>query len=198
MRQIKVQCPAKINLTLKIIGKREDGFHNIESIMQTINLYDYLTISIENSEKLRIEISGTSDKIPYDKTNLVLSETIKSELNDVNRDLKESLTLKLDDYVTRFNNLFTNLLESNKKQVEIINTSVSSLNTVLDDVLMKQNQDISSRLSNVTDTFKTVLSENFEISSEPFDEKISYHIYQSLKHFHHYIKFRRIYCQPDE
>ena len=71
MRQIKVQCPAKNNLTLKIIGKREDGFHNIESIMQTINLYDYLTISIENSEKLRIEISGTSDKIPYDKTNLV-------------------------------------------------------------------------------------------------------------------------------
>lgn len=31
--KIKVQCPAKINLTLKVINKREDGFHNIESIM---------------------------------------------------------------------------------------------------------------------------------------------------------------------
>ena len=44
--KIKVQCPAKINLTLKVINKREDGFHNIESIMQTISLYDYLTISV--------------------------------------------------------------------------------------------------------------------------------------------------------
>ena len=49
MLSIKVQCPAKINLTLKVINKREDGFHNIESIMQTINLFDYLTISVENN-----------------------------------------------------------------------------------------------------------------------------------------------------
>ena len=46
--KIKIQCPAKINLTLKVLNKREDGFHNIESIMQTISLYDYLTISIEH------------------------------------------------------------------------------------------------------------------------------------------------------
>ena len=30
---------AKINLTLEIVNKREDGFHNIKSIMQMINLY---------------------------------------------------------------------------------------------------------------------------------------------------------------
>lgn len=47
---MKVQCPAKINLTLKVTGKRPDGFHNIESIMQTISLYDYLTIDVEKSE----------------------------------------------------------------------------------------------------------------------------------------------------
>lgn len=46
---MKVQCPAKINLTLKVTGKRPDGFHNIESIMQTISLYDYLTIDVEKS-----------------------------------------------------------------------------------------------------------------------------------------------------
>ena len=45
--EIKIRCPAKINLTLKVLGKREDGFHNIESIMQTISLYDYLTITAE-------------------------------------------------------------------------------------------------------------------------------------------------------
>lgn len=44
-RGLRVQCPAKINLTLEILNKREDGFHNIQSVMQTINLYDYLTSS---------------------------------------------------------------------------------------------------------------------------------------------------------
>ncbi len=68
---IKIQCPAKINLTLKVLDKREDGFHNIESIMQTISLYDYLTVSIEPSEKFGINLSGTSNEIPYNEKNLV-------------------------------------------------------------------------------------------------------------------------------
>ena len=42
MDQIIVKTPAKINLTLEIVNKREDGFHNIQSIMQLIDLYDYL------------------------------------------------------------------------------------------------------------------------------------------------------------
>ena len=36
-----IKCPAKINLTLEIVGKRPDGFHNIKSVMQTISL-DYI------------------------------------------------------------------------------------------------------------------------------------------------------------
>lgn len=69
--QLCVKCPAKVNLTLEILNKREDGFHNIQSIMQTINLFDILTIRIEESEKFEIKLSGTSDEIPYDERNLV-------------------------------------------------------------------------------------------------------------------------------
>lgn len=69
--KITVQCPAKINLTLKVTGKRPDGFHNIESIMQTINLYDYLTIEIEPAKETEIILSGNSKEIPYDEKNLV-------------------------------------------------------------------------------------------------------------------------------
>jgi len=71
MPEIKVKCPAKINLTLEILNKREDGFHNIQSIMQTIDLFDILTISVEKSENFEIKLSGTSDEIPYDEKNLV-------------------------------------------------------------------------------------------------------------------------------
>lgn len=68
---IKIQCPAKINLTLKVTGKRPDGFHNIKSIMQTISLYDYLTIKAEPAEKTEIILSGNSTEIPYNEKNLV-------------------------------------------------------------------------------------------------------------------------------
>lgn len=71
MKNIVVQCPAKINLNLKIINKRPDSFHNIESIMQTISLFDYLKIEIYSNDNLEILLSGNSDSIPYDETNLV-------------------------------------------------------------------------------------------------------------------------------
>ncbi len=69
--EIKVQCPAKINLDLKVTGRRDDGFHNIESVMQTISLYDYLTIKIQPAENFEIILSGNSSEIPYDEKNLV-------------------------------------------------------------------------------------------------------------------------------
>lgn len=71
MHEIKVKCPAKINLTLEILNKREDGFHNIQSVMQTIDLFDILTIKIEESDEFAIKLTGTSDEIPYDERNLV-------------------------------------------------------------------------------------------------------------------------------
>lgn len=71
MKNIKIKCPAKINLTLEILNKREDGFHNINSIMQTINLYDYLNIIVKESENNEISLTGNNPNIPYDESNLV-------------------------------------------------------------------------------------------------------------------------------
>lgn len=77
MKKIKIKTPAKINLTLEILNKREDGFHNIQSIMQTVNLYDYLTFEIESSLENEITLRGNSDKIPYDNKNLVYKAALK-------------------------------------------------------------------------------------------------------------------------
>lgn len=75
-KTIRIQCPAKINLNLKVTGKRSDGFHNIDSVMQTINLFDYLTITVEeNSCGNKIILSGNSDEIPYNEKNLVCKAT---------------------------------------------------------------------------------------------------------------------------
>lgn len=71
MKSIKIKCPAKLNLTLEVVNRREDGFHNINSIMQLISLYDFLTISVNEAEKTSIELSGNSTEIPYNEKNLV-------------------------------------------------------------------------------------------------------------------------------
>ena len=69
--QIKIKTPAKINLGLVVLGKREDGFHDILSVMQTISLYDYLTFQFTKSEHLEINLSGSVETIPYNEKNLV-------------------------------------------------------------------------------------------------------------------------------
>ena len=72
METIKIKAPAKVNLTLEVLNKRPDGFHNIQSIMQTISLYDYITINLNRDfSGKEIKLSGTSKEIPYDETNLV-------------------------------------------------------------------------------------------------------------------------------
>lgn len=74
-KKIRIKCPAKINLTLEIVNKRDDGFHNIKSIMQLISLYDFLTIKIKKSNDPKITLSGNSENIPYNEKNLVYKAT---------------------------------------------------------------------------------------------------------------------------
>ncbi len=71
MKTIKVRTPAKINLTLEILNRRQDGFHNIQSIMHSVGLYDYLTFKIEEAKDLTINLYGNSDLIPYNESNLI-------------------------------------------------------------------------------------------------------------------------------
>ena len=77
MKTLKVKTPAKINLTLEVLNKREDGFHNIQSIMQTISLYDYLTFEVFPSNKVKVVLDGTSSEIPYNEKNLVYKAAVK-------------------------------------------------------------------------------------------------------------------------
>jgi 4-diphosphocytidyl-2-C-methyl-D-erythritol kinase len=72
MQKIRVKTPAKINLTLEIVKKREDGFHEVDSIMQAIDLFDVLEIAVSDSLTKHnvIELTGNSSIIPYDNTNL--------------------------------------------------------------------------------------------------------------------------------
>jgi len=68
MNSVKLLSPAKVNLTLEILGLRTDGYHELRSIIQPIDLFDEITI--ESSEGRGIEIVSTGISIPMDNTNL--------------------------------------------------------------------------------------------------------------------------------
>lgn len=72
MKKIQVKTPAKINLSLEILDRTENGFHILSSVMQTISLFDYITF--EKTEILgspKILLTGNSTEIPYDEKNIV-------------------------------------------------------------------------------------------------------------------------------
>lgn len=55
MKKIKLLCNAKINLTLDITSKREDGYHNIDSIMQSVSIAD--VVEVEKFDSILVECS---------------------------------------------------------------------------------------------------------------------------------------------
>ena len=65
---ISLKAPAKINLFLEILGKRDDGYHEIETIMQEIALADNLQFE-EIQEGVKLECNDKS--IPLNQDNLV-------------------------------------------------------------------------------------------------------------------------------
>ena len=59
---------AKINLTLDVLGKREDGYHNIKSIMQAISIRDDIEIDVDTGKPWNLLC--TDETIPTDERNL--------------------------------------------------------------------------------------------------------------------------------
>lgn len=69
MNTVTLKCSAKINLSLDVTGKRDDGYHEIESIFQSVSIYDTITVTkLENPE---IVISCSDPQVPCDKRNIV-------------------------------------------------------------------------------------------------------------------------------
>ncbi len=69
MKEISLIANAKLNLYLDITGRRADGYHTLETVMQSIDLADYLTVGLsENSGEIRISCSNPL--IPTDNRNI--------------------------------------------------------------------------------------------------------------------------------
>lgn len=72
MEQITAKAPAKINWYLAVKRRRADGYHEIETVLQTIPLYDTLTFVRTEDSAIRLDVTGqTAGSVPSDASNLV-------------------------------------------------------------------------------------------------------------------------------
>ncbi len=68
MQRIRILTPAKVNLFLRVTGRRSDGFHEIISLMDPVSLYDEVTVSVEDGEG--ITVSSDCPHIPEGPDNI--------------------------------------------------------------------------------------------------------------------------------
>jgi len=67
-RALVARCPAKVNLGLRVLGRRPDGLHELETVFQAVNLWDRLEVRPAK----KITLSCDDPTLPVDDTNLVI------------------------------------------------------------------------------------------------------------------------------
>ena len=68
IRRVEVRAPAKINLDLRVLGLRPDGYHEVRTILQTVALHDTLTVTARPGP---LTVRSGSAWVPRDEDNLV-------------------------------------------------------------------------------------------------------------------------------
>ena len=70
--QLTQKAYAKINLVLDVLGLRADGYHDLFSIMQAVDLYDEVTVSRDEEPGIRLTVEGLpeGEVLPADSSNL--------------------------------------------------------------------------------------------------------------------------------
>ena len=70
---VRALAPAKINATLEVLGKREDGFHELRTHMVCLELADLVSVRLRDDDEFQLQVEGpyASADIPRDPSNLV-------------------------------------------------------------------------------------------------------------------------------
>ena len=71
MKQLTKKAYAKLNLVLDVCRKRDDGYHELRTVMQTVSLYDELTFRKREDREIRLEVHAAEQDVPCDQNNLV-------------------------------------------------------------------------------------------------------------------------------
>lgn len=94
MDEVSLKALAKINLGLDVLGKREDGYHEVRMIMQSIHLYD--RVEIKKTKSPNIHVETNLFYLPVDENNLVYkaAKLMKNEFR-----IKEGVRITLQKFI---------------------------------------------------------------------------------------------------
>ena len=90
MEEMELKAHGKINLSLDVLGRRNDGYHEVKMIMHTVGLYDSIYIKREREKGIRMECNLSS--LPTNEENLMVraAKAIMDEFS-----IEEGLSLRL-------------------------------------------------------------------------------------------------------
>ena len=90
MDEIELRAHGKINLSLAVLGRRNDGYHEVKMIMHTVALHDGIFIKKEREREIRMECNLPS--LPTNEENLMVraAKAIMDEFS-----IEEGLSLRL-------------------------------------------------------------------------------------------------------
>ena len=66
-----VKAFAKINLGLDVLGKRDDGYHEVRMIMQSIGLCDEVSLEALEEDEISLSLAGAGPDVPEDERNIM-------------------------------------------------------------------------------------------------------------------------------
>ncbi len=94
MDSINLRAYAKINLGLDVVGRRDDGYHLVSMVMQSVRLFDKLTITKSDEEGIRL--TTNLDFLPVNDNNLVVkaARLLMEEYN-----VKEGVDIYLEKHI---------------------------------------------------------------------------------------------------
>ena len=92
MEIIREGALAKVNLTLDVLGKRPDGYHDLQSVMQTVSVRDDITLELGTGKPWSLECSW--DTIPAEERNLAW-KAAKAFFDAVGKD-PDGLTIRIE------------------------------------------------------------------------------------------------------
>jgi 4-diphosphocytidyl-2-C-methyl-D-erythritol kinase len=58
VREVRIRAPAKVNLALRILGRRESGYHDLETLFQAVDLCDDVSLRVTSGAGIDLEVSG--------------------------------------------------------------------------------------------------------------------------------------------
>ena len=76
MEKVNVLAPAKINLSLDVVGTDEKGYHLLDMLMQSVSVFERLSLTKQGAEK-GITISSNAKYIPTDEKNVAVKAAMK-------------------------------------------------------------------------------------------------------------------------